>query len=245
MKASFSGWRSWATVLLGVYLFATPWTFGTSGYAASPANASANAWAVGVCLVVATWRVPIVSGPRTAEVIKAGAGAWLLASPFVLGFAGSLSAWNAWIVGVLTIAFTDVPRIAFALVILAASLRRAGLRLRARRLSPQKIIAYEGPGKQPSPGRRCWRIVERSHQIHETLRRHPSEAQVEACILGHAACMHDLTSLIELIADRLPKSGPLRRRKLGLVRWAATRSIRRAGEAFPEALGISQRSGSR
>jgi hypothetical protein len=77
------------------------------------------------------------------------------------------------------------------------------------------------------------------------MRRHPSESQVEACILGHAACMHDLTSLTELIADRLPKSGPLRRRKLGLVRWAANRSIRLAGEAFPEALGISQRSGSR
>jgi hypothetical protein len=245
MKASFSGWRSWATVLLGVYLFATPWTFGTSGYAASPANASANAWAVGVCLVVATWRVPIVSGPRTAEVIKAGAGAWLLASPFVLGFAGSLSAWNAWIVGGLTIAFADVPGIAFALVILAASLRRAGLRLRARRLSPQKIIGYEGPEEPPNPGRLCWHIVECSHQIHEALRRHPSEAQVEACILGHAACMHDLTSLIELSADRLPKSGPLRRRKLGLVRWAAIRSVHRAGDAFPGAPGISQRSASR
>ena len=241
MKASISGWRKWVTALLGVYLFAVPWAFGDLGDTVS----SANAWVVGVCLVVATWRVPLVSGPRTAEVIKVGVGAWLLASPFVLGFAGSLSAWNAWIVGVLTIAFADVPGIAFALVILAASLRRAGLRLWARRLSPQKIIGYEGPGEQPSPGRRCWRIVECSHQIHETLRRHPSEAQVEACVLGHAACMHDLTSLIELIDDRLAKSGPLRRRKLGLVRWAATRSINRAGEAFPGALGISQRSASR
>ncbi|MGH3148337.1 MAG: SPW repeat protein [Rubrobacter sp.] len=182
---------------------------------------------------------------RTAEVFKAGLGTWLLASPFVLGFVGSWAAWNAWIVGVLAIAFADVPTIAFALVILAASLRRARLRFRVRRLSPQKIVGYEGPEEPPSPGRLCWHIVERSHQIHDALRRHPSEAQVEACILGHAACMHDLTSLIELIADRLPKSGPLRRRGLGLVRWAATCSIRRAGEAFPEALGISQRSGSR
>jgi hypothetical protein len=126
MKASFSGWRKWATALLGVNLFAVPWAFGDLGNTVISANASTNAWVVGVCLVVATWRVPIVSGPQTAEVIKAGVGAWLLASPFVLGFAGSLSAWNAWIVGVLTIAFTDVPRVAFALVILAASLRRAG-----------------------------------------------------------------------------------------------------------------------
>ena len=241
MKAPVGGWRKWATVLLGVYLFLTPWALGTSAQAAS----SANAWLVGVCLVGATLRVPIVSGLRTAEAIRAGLGVWLLASPFVLGFAGSGVAWNAWIVGALTIAFADVPGIAFALVILAASLQRARLHFRVRRLSPEKIVAYEGPEGPPSPGQLCWHIVERSHQIHETLRRHPSEAQVEACILGHAACMHDLTSLIELIADRLPKSGPLRRRKLGLVRWAATRSIHRAGEAFPEALGVSQRSGSR
>ena len=63
MKASFSGWRKWATVLLGVYLFAVPWAFGDLGDTVS----SANAWVVGVCLVVATWRVPIVSGPRTAD----------------------------------------------------------------------------------------------------------------------------------------------------------------------------------
>ncbi len=239
--SAVSGWRKWTTVLLGVYLFATPWAFGTSGYAVS----SANAWVVGVCLAVAALRMPIVSGPRTAEVFKAVLGAWLLASPFVLGFAGSWAAWNAWIVGVLTIAFTDVPRIAFALVILAASLRRAHLRFRVRRISPQKIVGYEGPEELPSPGQLCWHIVERSDQIHEVLRRNPSGAQVEACILGHAACMRDLTSLIGLIADRLPKSGPVQRRSLGLVRWAATRSIRRAGEAFPEALITSRRSGSR
>ena len=224
MNASVGRWRKWATVLLGVYLFATPWAFGTSGYAVS----AANAWVVGVCLVVATLRVPIVSGPLPAEVIKAGLGAWLVASPFVLGFVGSWAAWNAWIIGALTIAFADIPGIAFALVVLAASLRRARLRFRARRLSPQKIVGYEGSEEPPSPGQLCWHIVERSHQIHETLRRHPSES-----------------SLTGLIADRLPKSGPLRRRQLGLVRWAATRSIRRAGEAFSEALGISQRSGSR
>lgn len=242
MNASVGGWRKWPTALLGVYLFFTPWASGASAHSAS----SANAWLVGICLVGATLRVPIVSGPLTAEVMKAGIGVWLLASPFVLGFAGSGVAWNAWIVGALTIAFADVPRIAFALVILGASLRRARLRFRARRLSPQKIVGYEGQEEPQSPGRLCWHIVERSHQIHETLRRHPSEAQVEACILGHAACMHDLTALTGLIADRLPKkSGPLRRRRLGLVRWAATRSIHRAGEAFPEALGVSQRSGSR
>ena len=54
----------------------------------SPAS-SANAWIVGTCIVVATLRVPIVSGPRAAELIKVGLGAWLLALPFALGFAVS------------------------------------------------------------------------------------------------------------------------------------------------------------
>ena len=79
--------RNWATVLLGAYLFIAPWIVGT-------------------CIVVATLRVPIVSGPRAAELIRVGLGAWLLASPFVLGFAGSATAWNAWVVGALTLTLT-------------------------------------------------------------------------------------------------------------------------------------------
>ena len=62
---------------------------------------SANAWIVGTCIVVVPLRVPIVSGPRVAELIKVGLGAWLLVSPVALGVAGSGAAWNAWIVGAL------------------------------------------------------------------------------------------------------------------------------------------------
>ena len=94
--------RNWAAVLLGAYLFIAPWIFGTFGDEAS----SANAWIVGTCIVVATLRVPIVSGPRAAELIRVGLGAWLLASPFALGFAGSAAAWNAWVVGALTLTLT-------------------------------------------------------------------------------------------------------------------------------------------
>lgn len=245
MKTSLGGRRKWGTVLLGAYLFGSPWAF---GILAEDAVGSTNAWLVGALLIVAALRVPALFGPRPAESIKAGAGAWLLASPFVLGFAGSLAAWNAWVVGALTIALADLPTAAFALVTLAVRLRRVRLGMRARMLSPRKIVWYGGYGdheEQHSPGRLCWHIVERSHEIHDALRRLPSEAQVEACILGYAACVRDLTSLGGLMAARLPKSGPLRRRKLGLLRWAATRSVHRAGDAFPRAFGISQRSGSK
>jgi hypothetical protein len=227
--------------LAGAYLFGSPWAFGTLGEQVS----STNAWLVGALLFVAALRAPALFGPRAAESIKVGVGAWLLASPFVLGFAGSSAAWNAWSVGVLTIGFADVPTAAFALVTLAVCSRRLQLRLQARTLTPQGIVGHEGPEGEHSPGRLCWHIVERSHEVHDALSRNPSEAQVEACILGHAACVRDLTSLGGLIADRLTKSGPLRRRKLGLLRWAATRSVHRAGGAFPRALGVSQRNGSR
>lgn len=233
--------RRWTTVLPGMYLFATPWIFGGSEYSA----ASANAWLVGAFLIVAVRRTLTLFGPQTAEVVKAGVGAWLLASPFVLGFVGSSAAWNAWLVGALTIAFVDLPTAAFALVTLAVCLRRTQVRLRVRRISPQKILCCPAPEEPPGPGRLCWQIVERSHQIRDALRRDPPEPQIEACILGHAACMHDLTLLLELIAVQRRKSGPVRRRRLGLLRWAATRSVHRAGEAFPRAVGTSQRSGPR
>jgi hypothetical protein len=225
-------------MLIGAHLFACPLVFGTPGQAAS----SANAWIAGVCLVVlATLCVPDASGPHTAEIARAGVGAWLLASPFALDFAGSWAAWNAWVAGALAIYLADVPSIAFALVLLAASLHRARKRYRARRLTLQNIVRYGGAKEPASPGLICRHIVERSCQIRKTLRRNPSPVQAEACILGLAACMDDLTSLIGLIAERLPKSGPVRRRKLGLIRWAATCAIDRAAEAFPEALGLSRR----
>jgi hypothetical protein len=90
-------WCKWATVLLGTYLFTAPWILGTSGDESS----SANAWIVGACIVVVPLRVPIVSGPRAAELIKVGLGAWLLVSPVALGFAGPGATWNARIVGAL------------------------------------------------------------------------------------------------------------------------------------------------
>jgi SPW repeat len=66
MKAFTTGWRKWATMSLGAYLFIAPWIFGTSEDEASSANASI----VGACILAATLRVPIVPGPRAAELIQ-------------------------------------------------------------------------------------------------------------------------------------------------------------------------------
>ena len=77
MKALIPAWRKWTTVLLGAHLFKAPWIFGIFETEAS----SANAWIVGACIVVAPLRLPVVAGPRTAELIKVGLGAWLLVLP--------------------------------------------------------------------------------------------------------------------------------------------------------------------
>jgi hypothetical protein len=66
MKTFTTRWRKGATVSLGAYLFIAPWIFGTSEDEASSANASI----VGACILAATLRVPIVSGPRAAELIQ-------------------------------------------------------------------------------------------------------------------------------------------------------------------------------
>ena len=59
-----------------------------------------NAWIVGVCIVAATLRVPIVSGPRARRADQGRAGGVAACRALEeMGFAGSAAAWNAWTVG--------------------------------------------------------------------------------------------------------------------------------------------------
>jgi hypothetical protein len=90
-------WQDWANVGLGAWLIIAPFILRTS----SDQNSAWNAVVVGVLVaVIALWALamPLV---RWAEYANALLGAWLIASPFVLGFAGlPTPAWNAWIVGI-------------------------------------------------------------------------------------------------------------------------------------------------
>jgi SPW repeat-containing protein len=101
MKA-WTRFEDWTNLVLGVYLFAVPFLFGTTGEAAS----SWNAYVVGaVVAVVAVWTLAAPTS-KAAEWINVVAGAWLLVSPFALGFTDTAAAlWNALIVGVLVISF--------------------------------------------------------------------------------------------------------------------------------------------
>jgi hypothetical protein len=223
--------RNWATVLLGAYLFIAPWIFGTFGDEAS----SANAWIVGTCIVVATLRVPIVSGPRAAELIRVGLGAWLLASPFALGFAGSGAAWNTWIVGALILALADTLSLAFDFL---SWLHAQKLRYQARRISPEKLLRYEKQEEPVSPAQLCWHLVECSYEIRRTLLGQTSGVEVGMCVLGYRTCLNGGIRLNRLIDKELPESGPIRRLRLEMIRRQTAHSLARAREVVPP--GVSQ-----
>ncbi len=220
-------WCKWATVLLGTYLFTAPWIFGTSGDETS----SANAWIVGACIVAATLRVPIVSGPRAAELIRVGLGAWLLASPFALGFAGSGPAWNAWIVGILILALADTLSLAFDFL---SWIHAQRLRYQARRISPEKLLLRYGEREEHMhPEQLCRHIVECSYEIRRTLLGRTSGVEVGMCILGYRACLNDDVTLHRLINKELPESGLLRRWRLKIARRQAARALSRTREVLP------------
>jgi hypothetical protein len=226
MKVFTPRWRKWATVLLGAYLFVAPLILGTPGDRAS----SVNAWIVGACIVAATLRAPVVSGPRAAELIRGGQGAWLLASPFALGFAGSGAGWNAWTVGALILALADTLSPAFDFL---SWLHVQKLRYQARRISPEKLVRYEEQEELMSPEQLCWHLVECSYEIRRTLLGQTSGAEVGMCVLGYRACLNVGIALNRLIDNELPGSGPLRRLRLGMLRRQAAHSLARAREVIP------------
>ncbi len=226
MKVFATEWRKWATMSLGAYLFIAPWIFGTSGDKAS----SANVWIVGACNVAASLRVPIVSGPRAAELIKTGLGVWLLASPLALGFAGSGAAWNAWIVGVLILALADTPSLAFDFL---SWLHAQELRYQARNIALGKIVGYVGPEHPIGPEQLCWHIVECSYEIRRTLLGQTSGVEVGMCILGYRACLNGGIKLNRLINEELPESGLLRRLRLEIARRQVAHSLLRVREVLP------------
>jgi hypothetical protein len=226
MKVFTLRWLKWVTVLLGTYLFIAPWILGTVGDKAS----SVNAWIVGACIVVATLRMPIVSGPRAAELIRVGLGAWLLASPFVLGFAGSSAAWNAWAVGALILALADTLSLTFDFL---SWLHAQKVRYQAHTISPEKLLRYGEREKHVPPERLCRHLVECSYEIRRTLLGHTSGVEVGMCVLGYRACLNGGITLNRLIDKELPESGPIRRLRLEMIRRQAAHSLARAREVIP------------
>lgn len=179
---------------------------------------------------MAPLRVPVVSGPRAAELTKVGLGAWLLVSPVALGFAGSGAAWNAWIVGALILALADTLILAFDF---SSWIYAQRLRYEARTISPEKLLRCGERGEHVHPERLCRHIVACSYEIYRTLLGQTSGVEVGMCILGYRACLNGGIKVNRLINKELPESGPLRRLRLEIARRQVARLLMRVREVLP------------
>ena len=94
-------WQDWLNLLLGIWLFISPWVI---GFAGAQAAAAWNAWILGVAIVV--FSAIAVSMPQAwEEVINILLGIWMVVSSWVIGVASRAAETNAVIVGLLVILF--------------------------------------------------------------------------------------------------------------------------------------------
>lgn len=93
-----SRWVDWANLILGIWLFISPWILHLAvPGAASPGNFW---WAGGAIIIFALWALT-APWARWTEWINGILAIWLFISPWVLGFADVPRAgWDAWAVGV-------------------------------------------------------------------------------------------------------------------------------------------------
>ena len=101
-------WQDWLNYFLGLWLFGSPWFLEHSMITGTPqagTQAMFSLWTVGLCVVLLTSIV--IEGLRAwAELIILVLGAWLLLSPWILGFSASpVLMWNSVIVGALILIF--------------------------------------------------------------------------------------------------------------------------------------------
>lgn len=91
-------WQDWLNLLLGAWLFVSPWAL---NFAGELPRAATNAWIVGAAIIL--FAAAAIYVPQAwEEVVNFLLGAWTIASPWVLGFAGNGTATNSTLaVGVL------------------------------------------------------------------------------------------------------------------------------------------------
>jgi hypothetical protein len=110
-------WQDWANLVLGAWLFLSPWILGFAGAGAeapaggggpaiaSTSSAAWDAWVIGVIIAIVAISA-LVSFQPWQEWVNVVLGAWLFVAPWVLGFSGvRAAAWDHWIVGILVFAF--------------------------------------------------------------------------------------------------------------------------------------------
>ena len=100
MSVAWRRWQDWATAVIGVLFFVTPFVFG----ATASTGAAYTAYVGGVLLLIAgLWNLaqPTNVAIEWSEVVL---GVLVFIAPFVLGFTAlSAIAWSSWIAGVLAV----------------------------------------------------------------------------------------------------------------------------------------------
>lgn len=95
-------WVDWVNVMLGLWLIASPWLLTV---AASDRPAAWSSWSVGAAIVTVAF-LAMYKPAVWRDAVGVMFGAWLIASPWVLGFVGaSAAATNAVIIGLLAIGY--------------------------------------------------------------------------------------------------------------------------------------------
>ena len=101
-------WQDWVNVLLGLWVFGSPWLIEHTMITEVPGGGLLgmwNAWVVGLVVVVIAG-IAVYAYKAWEEWTNIALGLWLLVSPWVLGFSKSAALmWNAVIFGVLILVF--------------------------------------------------------------------------------------------------------------------------------------------
>lgn len=93
-------WKDAVNLVLGLWLIASPWALNF----ATERMPSWNAWTVGVVIAGAALAA-LIAFHKWEEWVEAAFGLWLIASPYLLGFATQMNAtWNHVIVGIIVAA---------------------------------------------------------------------------------------------------------------------------------------------
>lgn len=95
-------WEDWVNLLIGIWLFVSPWVMGYSTVQAP----ALNAYVMGAALILLT-AIALYIPRRWEEWVNSIIGLWMVVSPWILGFSAMTAVtWNAAIIGLAVLAIS-------------------------------------------------------------------------------------------------------------------------------------------
>jgi hypothetical protein len=101
-------WENWVNLVLGVWLFATPWTVAHRLAADLTNMMSWNSWLVGLAVAISAGMALQELKPWE-EWVNLVLGVWIVLSPWIFGYASEASlTWNSIVVGLCIAVFSGI-----------------------------------------------------------------------------------------------------------------------------------------